>query len=176
MRKKSSPLDNLRVAAPCSADWGQMFGDERVRFCAQCEKNVFNISKMTKREAERLIAQTEGRLCVRFYRRKDGTILTDNCPVGLRAIRRRVSRVATAMLTAVFGFLTGLGIYMGFGGSQDAVETGVIASPRIMGALMAPADNPYDDVRISDQFPAVVGKMAVEPSHNRHKRERRASN
>jgi hypothetical protein len=90
-----------------------MTGDERVRFCKQCSLNVYNLSSMTRREAEALIANTEGRLCVRYYRRRDGTILTKNCPVGLSAIKRRISRTASAMLSAVLGFFAGLGIYAG---------------------------------------------------------------
>ncbi|HET6647853.1 MAG TPA: hypothetical protein VFH01_11050, partial [Pyrinomonadaceae bacterium] len=94
MSRFNSPLDRVRVASPCKADWAQMIGTDRVRFCGQCNLNVYNLSSMTKTEAESLIAGTEGRLCVRFYRRADGSILTQDCPVGLRAIRRRLSYLA----------------------------------------------------------------------------------
>src|SRR5438309_12920 len=107
MSKRISPLDHVRVAAPCSVGWDNMIGDERVRFCGQCNLNVYNLSGMTKRDAEHLIAQAEGRLCIRYYRRADGTILTKNCPVGLRALKRRVSRIAQASITAVLSFLAG---------------------------------------------------------------------
>ncbi len=53
-----------------------MIGGDRVRFCGQCQLNVYNLSAMSRYEAESLIARTEGRLCVRFFRRKDGSILT----------------------------------------------------------------------------------------------------
>lgn len=78
----TDPLKNIRVAAPCPADWNEMYGDERKRFCSECKLNVYNLSGMTRREAERLIVNAEGRLCVRFFRRADGTVLTKNCPVG----------------------------------------------------------------------------------------------
>jgi hypothetical protein len=111
MSQFTSPLDHVRIAAPCKADWDSMFGDERVRFCGQCNLNVYNLSEMTKSDAELLVARTEGRLCVRFYRRVDGSILTRNCPIGLRAIKRRLSRVASAVGTALVSFLAGLGFY-----------------------------------------------------------------
>jgi len=76
-----------------------MEGDERVRFCSQCKLNVFNLSSMSRREAEALVRSKEGRLCIRFYRRSDGTILTDNCPVGLRAARRRVALLLAGAAT-----------------------------------------------------------------------------
>jgi hypothetical protein len=110
----TNPLKHVRVAAPCPADWDRMRGDERVRFCDQCSLNVYNLSGMTRREAEALLTQAEGRLCVRFYRRRDGTILTNNCPVGLRALKRRASKVASATLSAVVSFFAGLGIMSGF--------------------------------------------------------------
>jgi len=100
-RLKPVALENVRVAAPCPASWEVMAGDERVRFCAECKLNVYNLSEMTRREAERLIATHEGRLCVRFYRRADGTIITQNCPRGLRVLIQRVSRVAGAVLAAI---------------------------------------------------------------------------
>src|SRR6476660_6509541 len=94
-------LTNVRIASPCSADWEKMVGDERVRHCGQCNLNVYNISAMTGLEAQDLIAQHEGRLCLRFYHRKDGTILTRNCPVGLKVVMQRVSRVAGIALSAM---------------------------------------------------------------------------
>ena len=111
MARFRNPLDHVRVAAPCESDWDQMIGDERVRFCGQCSLNVYNLSSMTRSDAGSLIARTEGRLCVRFYRRRDGSIITRDCPVGLRAIRRRVSSVAMAIGSMVLGLFAGLGIH-----------------------------------------------------------------
>lgn len=94
-------LDRVTIAAPCPADWDSMPGTDRVRRCSECNKNVYNLSAMTRREAETLLRETQGRLCTRLYRRADGTILTENCPAGLRAIGRRVSRFAGAAMSAV---------------------------------------------------------------------------
>jgi hypothetical protein len=78
-----------------------MVGDDRTRHCSQCNLNVYNLSSMTALEAEELVSRREGRMCVRFYRRNDGTMLTQNCPVGLKVVMRRVSRVAGIALSAV---------------------------------------------------------------------------
>src|SRR5258708_5106996 len=94
-------IQNIRVASPCPADWNKMIGDEHIRHCGECNLNVYNLSAMTEREVQRLIARSQGRLCTRFYRRADGTILTQDCPRGLRAVGRRVSRTVAAILTAV---------------------------------------------------------------------------
>ena len=87
-------MKSIRVATPCSADWNRMLGDDRVRFCAECSRHVYNLSGMSAHEATELISRRRGRLCVRFYQRTDGTVLTEDCPAGLRAAMRRVARVA----------------------------------------------------------------------------------
>lgn len=93
-------LNNVRIASPCSAAWEKMIGDERVRHCSQCNLNVYNLSVMSGPEVQDLVAKHEGRMCVHFYHRKDGTILTRNCPVGLKIVMRRVSRIAGIALSA----------------------------------------------------------------------------
>src|SRR3979411_250286 len=114
MARFSNPLDHVRVAAPCKAVWDQMIGSDLMRFCGQCSLNVYNLSSMTRSEAESLIARNEGRLCVRFFRRRDGSIITKDCPVGLRAIRRRVSYIAKAIGSMVLWLSAGLGVHGAF--------------------------------------------------------------
>jgi len=89
-------LERVRVASPCDADWNAMKGDERVRFCSGCEKNVYNLSAMPREEAEALLQERVGNLCVRFYQRKDGTVLTEDCPVGVKRKRRRLAVLSVA--------------------------------------------------------------------------------
>ncbi len=101
-------LQNIEVAAPCSAEWNDMTGDDRVRFCGDCKLNVYNLSAMNEDQIVGLIRETEGRLCGRFYRRPDGTILTQDCPKGFRTIvRRRLVGVGCKVGAAAL-FLTGL--------------------------------------------------------------------
>jgi hypothetical protein len=94
-------LDSLRVASPCEVSWEGMRGDARVRFCAPCSKNVYNLSAMPREEAEALVQNADGSLCVRMYRRADGTVIHADCPVGLRRKRvRKVALVAGGALTS----------------------------------------------------------------------------
>lgn len=165
MARFRNTLDHVRIAAPCKADWDQMMGNERVRFCSQCTLNVYNLSSMTRSDAESLIARTEGRLCIRFYRRSDGSIITKDCPIGLRAIRRRMSYVAKAVSSTVMGLLAGLGVY----GVVPSVVP--VAPMRTMGVMAAPLDPP---VRTMGALPAQertpefrMGKMRVKPVRHR---------
>ena len=56
---KAPRLEKIKVAAPCKAEWQWMYGNDRVRFCGQCNQNVYNLSAMTREEAENLIMRTE---------------------------------------------------------------------------------------------------------------------
>jgi hypothetical protein len=94
-----------------------MDGDARVRFCRECNRNVYNLSTMTEREARRVVAEREGRLCVRFYQRSDGTVLTSDCPVGAkRAFFLSGARAAIA----VAGVAAGVTALSACGSVEDA--------------------------------------------------------
>ena len=75
----SDKLFALQLDFNCPYKWKEMNGDERVRFCGKCKQNVYNISQLTQKEAVELINEKEGDLCVRFYQRKDGTVITRDC-------------------------------------------------------------------------------------------------
>jgi len=118
-RSKHGPINltNIRIASPCPAEWGKMVGDERVRHCAECNLNVYNLSAMTERQVQELIAASRGkRLCARFYRRADGTVLTQDCPWSVRALKRRVSQIAAAVLAAMMS----IGVAFGKNNSQQS--------------------------------------------------------
>lgn len=108
---KTSPLNNIKIASPCSANWDEMLGDNRKRFCGECKLNVYNLSGMSQIEAENLLINSEGRVCVRFYKRADGTVLTQDCPVGWAKIKRNLSRAATAVFSLIIGLFGGLFAY-----------------------------------------------------------------
>lgn len=86
----------VKIATPCRARWDAMAGDGRVRFCGECKKNVFNLSAMTREQAEALVADVESSPCVTFFQRADGTVLTADCEVGMAAARKRVARAVAA--------------------------------------------------------------------------------
>jgi hypothetical protein len=109
----SLSLDRVGIASPCDVSWDAMEGEGAVRFCGQCQLNVYNLSEMPRDEAEAFInAPGDGeRRCIRLYRRKDGTVLTQNCPVGFARLRRRFTLlragVAAGLSMVLGGFMTG---------------------------------------------------------------------
>jgi hypothetical protein len=84
--------------------WEAMAGNAQVRHCDECRLNVYNLSAMTEVEIQRLLAgRADQRVCVRFYRRADGTMLTQDCPRRLRLLAKRVSRLGAAVLSVLAG-------------------------------------------------------------------------
>jgi hypothetical protein len=89
-KRRLPVLPNLHIAAPCRASWDAMTGDRRVRACTHCKQSVFNLSAMSRADAEELIRSKHGNLCAQYYRRADGTILLADCEVGVA--RRRMHK------------------------------------------------------------------------------------
>ena len=97
----SQMLDRIGVATPCRADWNAMTGDDKARFCRTCQKNVYNVALMSRDEAVALISEKEGNLCVRLSRRADGTLITNDCPVGQGKVRKRRFAAVMALLAVL---------------------------------------------------------------------------
>lgn len=96
-------LTELTVIKNCPAKWRSMQGDDIVRHCTHCDRNVYNLSNMSLAEAQHLVEAAEGRLCVRFYRRPDGMLMTRDCG---RAVRARTKFIAVlAPVLATFGLV-----------------------------------------------------------------------
>jgi hypothetical protein len=82
-----------------------MSGDDRVRYCPQCDLNVYNFSGMAPEEIDQIVAARTGRLCARLYQRADTTVLTKDCPVGSR---RDAVSLGSRLATAAFATLVSI--------------------------------------------------------------------
>jgi hypothetical protein len=72
-------VSQITIETPCLMDWDRMEGDDRVRYCASCNKHIYDLTAMTTEEAVSLIRTHQGELCGRLYRRPDGTFTTTDC-------------------------------------------------------------------------------------------------
>ena len=152
--KHSTNLDHLRVATPCPISWEEMVGDSRVRFCVHCRLSVYNISALSRIEAETLIASTEDRLCARLFRRADGTLLTKDCPVGLRALRLGVTKRAATVFAAVVSLSAAA-----FGQQTSSKEGRISSRPQTLTTLMTATSDPTATVlsgTVLDSYGAVI--------------------
>lgn len=119
-------VNKLQVAKPCHVGWETMSGDERSRHCSQCQLNVYNIAGMTAADARNLIEAREGRVCIRLVRRADGTVLTKDCPVGIRKYRSRAARFAGAALATILGVFSVSYGQKNDGESADKPRNGIL--------------------------------------------------
>lgn len=104
-------LDRVRIASPCQVPWGSMRGDDVTRFCGSCRKNVYNLSAMTRTEAEAFLATRQGGAelpCLTWYRRLDGTLVTADCPTAKRGARKKLLVYATVAAAAAAAAAGGL--------------------------------------------------------------------
>ncbi len=92
-------LETINLAFSCPMDWDKMIGNNQTRYCPECKLIVYNISGLSSVEATKLINSNEDRLCIKFYRRADGTILTKDCSVGIKVIKKKITtNIAVASL------------------------------------------------------------------------------
>jgi hypothetical protein len=140
-------LPEIKIASPCPALWEQMAGNNQVRHCAQCNLNVYNFSEMTSAEIEQLIKASEGqRLCGRLYQRADGSLITRDCPVGLRTKIRRVSARLTTALAAALSLVFAAQACS----QQSSHTTGVVVAIQtgFHLSVLDASGNPVDHARI----------------------------
>jgi len=160
-------LEDLRIATPCSADWDDMVGDDRARLCRQCDKLVYNVIAMTRVEAESLIGEQEGEVCVRLYRRKDGTVLTSDCPVAVE--RERFHRRMWASISSVaasVGLL--IGLWSGRARADLSPSEGSKASSKPAAPCAGPAKLPPKPPKAEPKIkPQPVKKQAEKPRDKR---------
>ncbi len=158
MQPTGKLLERIEIATPCQADWAAMSGDERVRFCQLCRLNVYNLSGMSRAEGEALITKTEGKVCVRMFRREDGTVLTSDCPLGKRIVRgiTRGAKIAAATLAGVFG-LAGIAAWAL---NKSADDSCAVTSPA------GPRPTPPPQPMMGAPRPIRMGKVALPPQPN----------
>lgn len=144
--KTAEPSLNIRIATPCHANWEDMEGDERARFCGQCQKHVYNLSALSASAAATLVREKEGKLCARFYQRADGTVLHGgDCPVGLAARQWQQAKGFVGAAASLLLILFGLSKTQA-GDQTDKEKKPPVRppdnQPAIMGAICVPTPTP----------------------------------
>ncbi|MFS8067956.1 MAG: hypothetical protein ACMG6S_16505 [Byssovorax sp.] len=156
-------LDSVQIASPCTASWDEMIGDDRARFCTHCQKDVFNLSALPREEAETFLRARTAEVCVRLYKRTDGTVLTSDCPVGVKRKRRR-----KAVVAAVGGGLLAAGALLQMASRArraDVVMGEMMVEPcPVMGGTGAvPEAPPPVETAVPPPVGPVMGAMPMPP-------------
>src|ERR1043165_3174055 len=93
-------LDKIQINSPCASNWDVMVGNDIVRFCRHCDLSVYNLSSMTRRQAEDLIARANGRLCVKYFRNVNGSVVTtDSASQSSRLTARFIAGTFSVLLS-----------------------------------------------------------------------------
>jgi hypothetical protein len=97
--KRKTFLDKIDVKTPCNESWDEMIGNDEVRFCSHCAKNVHDISAMTRQKAEKLVKKSNGNLCIRYVKTPTGKLIT--APPKFTQIRRNAIIAASVLATSL---------------------------------------------------------------------------
>jgi hypothetical protein len=146
-----------------------MDGDERKRFCGDCKLHVYNLSGMTRYDAENLLRLSEGRLCVRYFKRPDGTILTKDCPVGWAKVKQRVKFIAAATFSLIVSLLGTFFVISSFRREPQVIGSISYATPTptpaplmgAMGNVAMPTPTPKRTLlEVKGELDVTVGRVA----------------
>lgn len=96
--KKNKFIDDVRVKDPCTKVWDEMIGNDKVRFCEHCAKDVTNISAMTSKEAKRVVRRSGGSICIRYVQHP--TTKRPMFAEQLTQITRRAPLMAAGVMSA----------------------------------------------------------------------------
>lgn len=170
MATHPADLGVVKVAKPCDREWEEMIGGNRSRFCTDCKLNVYDLSELTLDEAQALIQQKEGELCVRFFQRADGTLITRDCPVGVAAHRRKVVAVsiASASVLGVTAAAAWVGEKMEAADEVECVpHAEIIDSQQVVQLAKAPQEQPPEDTSWIEKRRSMVTRELVHETRGR---------
>ena len=157
----------LRIASPCEESWESMQGDARSRHCVRCKLNVFNVQELTELELRALFVKTEGKVCGRVYQRKDGTVLTRDCPTGVALLRRKLLSGAMLALTLMMAVVdTRLGSQRSCAKGRSESWFSRLFEKRVVEALETLRNTPTFGPIIDELYPQptkTTGKMVMIP-------------
>ena len=144
MSAREKGLDRLRIASPCASPWEAMRGDGRRRFCAECERHVYDFAQLTAREAAGLVEATGGALCALLTRDGAGRLVTLPPPEPLAsppAIPLAIRR-STPLAAAAVAALLGLAGAASAGSAREAPPAAASRPALEPGEGKAPAETP----------------------------------
>jgi hypothetical protein len=161
--KRERLIASLRIVTPCPVAWSSMRGDDFVRFCDRCRKNVYNVAALGPDETISLLERKEGPACLLLTRRADGTVVTGDCWSQLRRARKRGLTalalaapviLATQLWSQAFGLRALLSFFRGdpppavaAGAPQPLAGDPILPPPRPEPRVTAGVPPPFSELR-----------------------------
>lgn len=109
-QKQSEPpkqvltADDYKMATPnCPFVWSENPDNpkERVKYCTNCNAQVYNLSGFDMTETQSLIFKRENRSNAPLYKREDGKFMTSDCPIALKKKKDKQMLIGGAALVLV---------------------------------------------------------------------------
>jgi hypothetical protein len=95
------------IKDPCPLQWDTLSGDNRMRFCQQCQFQVQNLSSMSTRDIKRVLSRCSSeRVCLAYLRNQDGSLATRGALFRERMatpLRRLFAWMVTAFVPIALG-------------------------------------------------------------------------
>lgn len=137
------PLEAIEIERPCPVADTEVPAGERSRFCPHCKKYVYNLSAMSRSEAERLACQQAGEMCAQIDKTLAGEIVT----LDYQAPPDRQSSLSGLLVPLTVGgiIVMGIGLILPMQRSRGAVRI-----PRAMTPSAMPATNPSATPPVQD--------------------------
>jgi hypothetical protein len=101
MTRRKDILNSVEIKSPCTANWNEMKGTDQIRYCFECNKYVYNLSEMTRRDAEAILLSRDDQMCARLIRDLEGQTLTVDSLPPVRLLGWKPGRVANAVVSAL---------------------------------------------------------------------------
>ena len=139
----------LEIRKPCPRLWEDLQGDERRRFCSECALHVHNSAELTAREAQALVSEAEGRVCMRIEYDPQGA------PIHRETRVARLSRWALSAGAALLAACQG-------GPSGSAGDPKPVQPPSRMGKVVA--TQRMGDVAVPPERPLVTLGEVLAPA------------
>jgi carboxypeptidase family protein len=101
MTTRRNLLDRVEITSPCAANWDEMKGTDQIRYCSECQKYVYNLSEMTRREAEAILVNRGNQMCARLIRDLEGQTITVESLPPVRLLGWKPGPVANVVVSAL---------------------------------------------------------------------------
>ena len=137
MAHSSETLNRLVIRSECSATWEQMTGDGVRRFCAECEREVFDFAQMSPTRIRAHLQASRGQLCARLTR-QDGRLVTAREPALPPPAPPFVPRYVPALTAGLVAACLGAGAGMARA-AEPAVSAAVTSAIDSSDGQAAPA-------------------------------------
>lgn len=102
--KQVLTADDYKMATPnCPFVWSENPDNpkERVKYCTNCNAQVYNLSGFDMNETQSLIFKRENRNNAPLYKREDGKFMTSDCPIALKKKKDKQMLIGGAALVLV---------------------------------------------------------------------------